>query len=538
MKFTEFNLDEKVLKGIDAAQFEEAMPVQEKVFGYSLQGRDVLVQSHTGSGKTAAFLVTIFDRFVKQETPIKALIIVPTRELADQIEDDAKLLASGIPNIKIASFFGGMGYHQQDKAVNEGVDLFIGTPGRLIDFQSTKKIDFKSLDIVIIDEADRLFDMGFLPDIKKMLSKMRPPKERQTMLFSATLSTRVRHLAWEFMNSPATVEIEAERITVEDIKQGLFHVSRDDKFKLLLHLIKDRNPETALIFTNTRHRAVEVAKRLQINGYQSQFLMGDLPQRKRLKVINSMKDRQLRFLVATDVAARGLHINDLSLVVNYDIPEDFENYVHRIGRTARAGKSGSAVSFACEQFVYGLEAIEKYINMKIPVEWHEPLDQVADKSSDVPVGDLRYRAKQDRGGSSQPSRGPKGPRKRKPREQERRTPTRPKISREHPVTPAAPPPRSKKPYRPVNRPAESPDIQALPLEERIAIYKNKYGASLERDAGKKSPPKRKQDRPDAPEKHNQQRNVEKNVQEPMKDETQKAGKKKSKGLFSKLFRRG
>ncbi len=402
MKFTEFNLHEDVLKGVDAAQFEEAMPVQQQVFTHSLEGKDVLVQSQTGSGKTAAFLVTILDRFVKSKDPVKALIIVPTRELADQIEDDARLLSSGVPRLRIASFFGGMGYQKQDKAVNAGVDLFIGTPGRLIDFQSQRKIDFTSLDVVIIDEADRLFDMGFYPDIKKMLQKMRPAAQRQTMLFSATLSTRVRHLAWDFMNNPATVEIEPETITVQDIKQELFHVPRDEKFKLLLKILNERNPETALVFTNTRHRAVEVAKRLQINGIESQFLMGDLPQRKRLSIINQMKERKLRVLVATDVAARGLHIDDLSLVVNYDLPEDFENYVHRIGRTARAGKSGSAVAFACEQFVYGLEAIENYIGMKIPVGWYDAIESVSDKSKDTPAHELKYRSRPDRGGSSSP----------------------------------------------------------------------------------------------------------------------------------------
>ncbi len=510
MKFSEYNFHEKVLKGIETAQFEEPMPVQEQVFAHSLQGRDVLVQSQTGSGKTAAFLITYLDRFVREEKPFKALIIVPTRELADQIEDDARLLASGIPDIRIATFFGGMGYQKQDKAVTLGVDLFIGTPGRLIDFQSSKKIDFTSLDMVIIDEADRLFDMGFYPDIKKMLSRMRPAAERQTMLFSATLSTRVRHLAWEYMSNPATVEIEAERVTVEDIKQGIYHVPKDEKFKLLLHVINQRNPENALIFTNTRHRAVEVAKRLQINGYQSQFLMGDLPQRKRLKIINSMKEGKLRFLVATDVAARGLHINDLSLVVNYDIPEDYENYVHRIGRTARAGKSGAAVSFACEQFVYGLEAIENFIKMKIPVEWQDSLEDVDDKSTDVPAGELKYRTQQERRPSS---RQPRGPRNRKPKEQEKRVRQKPK-KKDHPVTPDAPAPKSRKPQRQTVRQHEESSIQALPLEQRIAIYKEKYGSSLEKRSEEAKP--------------KQQKNTE---AEPV----QKS--RKGRGLFSRLFRK-
>jgi len=462
MKFSELHVHEQVRKGIEKAQFEETMPVQEKMLPHALAGEDVLVQSQTGSGKTAAFLITIFEAYVRSKKSVKAMVIVPTRELAVQIEDDARLLASYIPDIRIATFFGGMGYGKQDQAVDEGVDLFIGTPGRLIDFQSSKKIDFTSLDIVVIDEADRLFDMGFYPDIKKMLKKMRSRTERQTMLFSATLSTRVRHLAWEFMNSPATVEIAPESITVDDIKQELYHVSKEEKFLLLLKLLKEKNPATALIFTNTRSQAVEVAKRLQINGYQTSFLMGDIPQRKRLKIINSMKKGNLRFLVATDVAARGLHINDLELVVNYDLPEDHESYVHRIGRTARAGKTGEAVSFACEQFVYSLEAIESFIKRKIPAAWFDSVSEVEDVSAGVPSRELSYAAKL-------PKREPSGGMTRKGSRDQGRN--RQKKSRAHMKG------RKHQPKK-TQKKSSAEDMRTLPLEERIAIYKEKYGQSF------------------------------------------------------------
>lgn len=387
MEFKEFNFNEKVLKGTEAAQYIECMPVQEQVFPHTLAGKDILVQSQTGSGKTAAFLLTILNHIAESpaEKPVKALIVVPTRELAVQIEDDAKLLSEAFKQIQVGSFYGGVGYNQQEAMLSNGVDIIIGTPGRLIDFSKSNKIDCKEFTHVVIDEADRLFDMGFYPDIRHILNLMVAKESRQTMLFSATLSTRVRNLAWEFMNEPATVEIEPENVTVDEIRQELYHVSRNEKFDMLLYLLSKHNLDNALIFTNTKIRAVEVAKRLELNGYHIFFLNGDLPQRKRLKIIEKMKSGEIKFLVATDVAARGIHVDNLQLVINYDIPEDFENYVHRIGRTARAGNTGLAITLACEEFVYGLEAIQDYIGMKIPVGWLEEqeLESVEDKSKGI-----------------------------------------------------------------------------------------------------------------------------------------------------------
>lgn len=391
MKFTEFNLHENVLKGIENAGFKEAMPVQEKTIIEVLAGKDVGVQSQTGSGKTAAFLIPLLQYYseTEKENRKKTLIIAPTRELVVQIESEVELLGTAV-DIKAGSFFGGIGYGKQEALVKRGVDIIIGTPGRLIDFGKSGKINFKDFGHVVIDEADRLFDMGFYPDIKMMMQMMVPPEDRRTMLFSATLSTKVMNLAWEYMNNPITVEIESESITVNEINQSLFHVSTSEKMSLLLGVLKKENPSSAIIFTNTKYAAVELTERLKVNGYDVHYIMGDLPQRKRLAVINKVKSGEVNFLVATDVAARGLHVNDLDMVVNYDIPEDFENYVHRIGRTARAGKSGRAVTFACEKFVYGLEAIEKYINMKIPVEWPDKEMFLEDKSAGMNF----YREKQ------------------------------------------------------------------------------------------------------------------------------------------------
>ena len=313
-----------------------------------------------------------------------ALVVAPTRELALQIEEDAQLLSRHVPDFRVGCFYGGVGYGQQTEELKEGLSLYVGTPGRLIDFARSHKIDFRMFSTVVLDEADRMFDMGFYPDVQKMFSMMVRPTERQTIILSATLSTKVRNLAWDYMNEPLELESQPEEITVDKITQELFHVTRDEEFQLLLQLLKKLSPKSVLIFTNTKDRAVEVSDRLKLNGYRSAYLMGDMKQSERLKALDRLKNGELTILVATDVAARGLQIDDLELVVNYDLPEDYENYVHRIGRTARAGKAGRAVSFASEEYVYSLEAIEEYIHMKIPVCWPDEygLEEVEDRSGD------------------------------------------------------------------------------------------------------------------------------------------------------------
>lgn len=370
MKFAEFNLHPHVLRGIDEAAFTDCTPVQEKTLEKTLKGIDVYVQSQTGTGKTAAFLITIFHLFLTSDRykNKKALIIVPTRELAVQVEKEAKLLGKHC-RFKVGSFFGGIGYEKQEKLLQDNLNIYVGTPGRLIDFYKSGKLDLKAFDILVIDEADRMFDMGFIPDIRYMAKKMPPPTERLTMLYSATLSQRVKQLAWEYMNDPAEIEIQPEHVTVDTITQKLYHVARDEKFSLLLGLMRREEPKSVLIFTNTKKMAEIVSRRLAVNGYPNEYISGDLPQKKRLKIIENIKSGRTTLLVATDVAARGLHIDNLDMVVNYDLPDDCENYVHRIGRTARAGKSGKAISLACETFVFNLEAIEKFIGMKIPTEW-------------------------------------------------------------------------------------------------------------------------------------------------------------------------
>ncbi len=382
MKFNEFDFNENIQKGIEEAGFTDCMPVQEQTFQTVAANRDVFAQSQTGTGKTAAFLISIFqllteDKHFKGQ---KALIICPTRELAVQIEKEAILLGKHL-EFRVGSFYGGVGYNEQERILEEGCDILIGTPGRLIDFGRSGKIRFSEMGILVIDEADRLFDMGFLPDLRKILGKMPPADQRRTMLFSATLNAKVGNLAWEYMNDPGEIVIEPEQVTVDAITQELYHVSAEEKMSLLLGIMKRENPETAIIFANTKHATYEIAKRLEHNGYHAKCLMGDLPQKKRLRIVEEAKQGKVRFLVATDVAARGLHINDLALVVNYDVPTDAESYVHRIGRTARAGKTGKAITMACEKFVYGLPAIEKLTGQKIPVSWADEDLMEEDKSA-------------------------------------------------------------------------------------------------------------------------------------------------------------
>lgn len=381
MKFTEFEFNENLQKGIAGAGFVDCTPVQEETFKFLFEGRDIYAQSQTGTGKTGAFVISAMHLMAENEDfkGRKTLIIAPTRELAVQIEKETELLGSSM-GFSIGSFYGGVGYNSQEKKLSEGCDIIIGTPGRLIDFGKSGKIDFSQIGICIIDEADRLFDMGFLPDLRTILRRMPPREERRTMLYSATLSSKVGNLAWEHLNNPGEIVIEPENVTVEAISQELYHVGGDEKMRLLLGILNRENPETAIIFTNTKHGAYEVAKRLEHNGYQAKCLMGDLPQKKRLQIVDETKEGKVKFLVATDVAARGLHIDDLAMVVNYDIPQDCENYVHRIGRTARAGKTGKAVSLACEKYVYGLPAVEKFIDMKIPVAWADETLFTEDKS--------------------------------------------------------------------------------------------------------------------------------------------------------------
>jgi ATP-dependent RNA helicase RhlB len=412
--FEEFGFDERIQKGIDEAGFKTPMAVQAECFQLLIKDRrDIYAQSQTGTGKTAAFLLGIFQLMLTDEKykGQKALVVVPTRELAVQIEREGKLLGKYL-DLKVGCVYGGVGYGAQEKMLENGVDVLVGTPGRLIDFGKQRKFSFGDFAFLVIDEADRLFDMGFLPDLRRILKGMRPQNERLTMLFSATLNPRVGNLAWEYMNDPGEVIIDPEKVTVDTVTQVLYHVGKDEKMKLLLGILKRDDPRNAVIFTNTRHSAWEVAKRMEVNGYAVVSLMGDLPQSKRSRIVDEVKNGDHKYLVATDVAARGLHIDELEMVINFDVPLEAESYVHRIGRTARAGREGKTITMACEEYVYGLGPIEKLLDRKIPVSWADESMMVEDKSTGMrfPPRD-RYRELAGGGDDRRPDRGAAGGRR-------------------------------------------------------------------------------------------------------------------------------
>ncbi|HVP91932.1 MAG TPA: DEAD/DEAH box helicase [Terriglobales bacterium] len=367
MTFKELDLDPRLLRSVAERGYTELTTVQEQTLARTLHGEDVAVQSQTGTGKTAAFLITILEKMLEAGPgPRKqALIISPTRELAVQIEGEANLLNRHL-GFSVGAFYGGVGYATQLGLLKNGVDIMIGTPGRLIDLAESGRLSFKDVGYLVIDEADRLFDMGFLPDLRKIIRKMPERTRRQSMLFSATLNRVSRLVAAEYLNNPVSIAVTPEQLTVDTITQEIYHVKSHIKLNLLLGLLQRNRPRNVLIFANMRHVAFRLAKELEANGYRAFYLSGDLPQKDRLRVINDFMAGKFPILVATDVAARGLHIEDLEMVINYDVPQDFENYVHRIGRTARAGKGGRAITLASEGTSAHLEAIERFIGMTIP----------------------------------------------------------------------------------------------------------------------------------------------------------------------------
>ncbi len=375
--FDGFPIPPQVLDGIRRAGFTACTEIQELTLPISLAGQDVAGQAQTGTGKTAAFLIAIFSRLLTLPPPRKshlpsprALVIAPTRELVVQILKDAQQLGASLPFRSLA-VYGGIDYEKQRTDLAAGPDLLIGTPGRLIDYFKQKVYDFKGLQILVVDEADRMFDMGFIQDLRFMLRRMPPYHVRQSMLFSATLSMRVMELAYEHMNNPVKIEVSPEQVTVELVEESLYHVEKSQKFSLLLGLLKSVPWERILIFVNTKREGEELEQRLNQHQYHARAITGDLPQKQRLKVIEQFRSKTLPILVATDVASRGLHIEAVSHVINYDLPEDPTNYVHRIGRTARAGATGKAISLVCEEYAFSLEEIEELIGHKIPVIWAE-----------------------------------------------------------------------------------------------------------------------------------------------------------------------
>jgi ATP-dependent RNA helicase RhlB len=375
MNFSELDIPHEIRQGVEYAGFTVCTPVQEAVLPRAIRGEDIAAQAQTGTGKTAAFLISLFTRMHRNpvvdsgDSP-QALIIAPTRELADQIFHEAERLGK-FTGFRMLAVYGGIDYRKQMETLQNGVDILIGTPGRLIDYYKQHVYSLKKTRFLIIDEADRMFDMGFIDDIRFMLKKLPPYTKRQSMLFSATLSYRVMELAYEHMNLPEKISITPETLTVEKVAQVLYHVGKHEKIPLLLGLLKREAPERALIFVNTRRAAEMVVERLNRNNWKTQAITGEIEQKKRLRILADFKAGELAVLVATDVASRGIDVKGVTHVFNFDLPQDAEDYVHRIGRTGRAGETGKAISMADEEYVYSLEDIEKYIGQKIPVEWAE-----------------------------------------------------------------------------------------------------------------------------------------------------------------------
>lgn len=390
MKFESLDLKPEILKGIQDAGFEHCTPIQEQSLPECLAGKDVIAQSQTGSGKTAVFLLTIFSRLSAAQPgdsgKPRALVMVPTRELATQVIDDCIKLCKHFPFRSVA-VYGGVEYDKQIQAFKRGVDLVVATPGRMIDLYKSRTLSLDDMEIFVIDEADRMFDMGFAPDIMYIASRLPKKKPRQTMLFSATIDDNVRSLASRYMKpDPAMIEIEPDQVTVNTIDQKVIYVSNEEKLPMLLTLLKRGEVERSIIFTNMKRTAEMLGWKLAANGFPAKILTGDVSQDRRHKVIEGMKSGNIKMLVATDVAARGLHIDGITHVINYDLPEDAANYVHRIGRTARAGKSGKAYSLVCEDHVLNLPEIEKYIERKIENEWIETSEIVKDTAPEYSYG--------------------------------------------------------------------------------------------------------------------------------------------------------
>ncbi len=374
IRFDSLDLEPVLLAGVAEAGFTHCTPIQAQALPVALAGNDVQGRAQTGTGKTAAFLLAAMNHLLRRppregRRPCdpRVVVLAPTRELAVQIHRDAELLGRHT-GLRMGVVFGGTGYETQREMLRAGLDILIGTPGRLIDYFKQRLFGLGHVQVAVIDEADRMFDLGFIRDLRYVMRRLPPPTERLNMLFSATLSLRVTELAYEHMNAPEVIDVAPDRKTVERVTQVLYHVGSDEKVPLLLGLLRRMAPERAIVFFNTKREAERVAAYLKGNGYACATLNGDVPQPKRLAMLERFKRGELPVLLATDVASRGLHIPGVSHVFNYDLPQDPEDYVHRVGRTARVGERGAAVSFSCERYCYSLLDIQGYLGFEIPVE--------------------------------------------------------------------------------------------------------------------------------------------------------------------------
>ncbi|MEQ1621932.1 MAG: DEAD/DEAH box helicase [Methylococcales bacterium] len=371
IRFSNLELSESILSGLKIAGFNYCTPIQRRALPITLRGKDIAGQAQTGTGKTATFLLATFQHLINDTSETiknpRAIILAPTRELAIQIHKDALQLGKQL-GLKMALIYGGTDYEKQLNSLKGGVDIIIGTPGRIIDFYRQNAFTLDNVKVTVMDEADRMFDLGFIKDIRFLLRRMPAPDQRLNMLFSATLSYKVTELAYEHMNNPVLIRIESEQVTSAAIQQSAFCPSNAQKIPLLLGILNQYKPQRSIIFVNTKRCAERLDDYLNANGYKTAALSGDVAQDKRQRLLADFQENRITLLIATDVAARGLHIADVSHVFNYDLPQDVEDYVHRIGRTARFGANGVAISFICEEYAYSMPDIEQYIDQKIEIK--------------------------------------------------------------------------------------------------------------------------------------------------------------------------
>jgi ATP-dependent RNA helicase RhlB len=406
LTFESLNIAESLKRGIAELGYTRCTPIQAQTLPVALAGRDVAGQAQTGTGKTAAFLIALFNRLLtdpgapnRPQNAPRAIVIAPTRELAVQIHSDAVGIGKHT-GLKLAIVFGGVDYEKQRRVLEEGVDILIGTPGRIIDYFKQHVFDLRHIQVAVMDEADRMFDLGFIKDIRFILRRLPHPTLRLNMMFSATLSHRVLELAYEHMNNPELIRIEPDKMTVDRVRQVLYFPSTEEKIPLLMGLLRRIDARRTMVFVNTRRIAEVLERTLTANDFVAQAISGDVPQTKRLKMMRDFHNGDVAVLIATDVASRGLHIPDVSHVFNFDLPNDAEDYVHRIGRTARAGAEGDAISFGCEEYAISLPDIESYIGHQIPRAAIEAAD-LAEVTA-PPAAEWRERAPrpgQSRGGS-------------------------------------------------------------------------------------------------------------------------------------------
>lgn len=420
LRFDTLSLNESLRAGIRDAGFEYCTPIQASTLPIALDNHDVAGQAQTGTGKTAAFLIAAYQRVLSNPPPEsvsgdgavrqpRVFCLAPTRELAVQIAKDAEVLGKHT-GLVIGLAFGGTDYDKQRRQLADGVDLLIGTPGRIIDYYKQGVFKLDQVEVAILDEADRMFDLGFIKDIRYLLRRLPKPEKRLNLLFSATLSHRVMELAYEHMNEPELIRIEPDKVTADRVRQAIFFPSNEDKLPLLIGLIREMGEARIMVFVNMKREADRVEAYLEANGINGRAISGDVPQKKRLRMLMEFQSGTLPVLIGTDVASRGLHIPDVQYVINYDLPQDAEDYVHRIGRTARAGASGDAISFGCESYAMSLPDIEDYIGHKIDVASYTP-EQLPEIVKPAPRP--RRKGPPRRKGGGDDNRGQRRPRRRR-----------------------------------------------------------------------------------------------------------------------------